>query len=308
MHSILGYDPNSLLDRSILELAPDNPAGEAWNALANCFEMRDSGIEVLHKNGDRIPMSASATAIWSDTGSLSCSLISFHSPSSGALPWGNLQEDQADYHNLAYEISVAESRERERIARGLHDVVGQLHTLLSIKLDELKEASLTANTSGLLSEMRTLLNQATQATRATTFDLSNPLINLLGLKAAIESLGQTYGIPLQVEGDNEPLPLPEPVLSVIFRVVRELLFNIRKHALASHVLVAIKRSDDRLTIHVHDDGVGFEPGILPYTSPKGGYGLPSARAQILSLGGRLEIDSSPGAGTRIVIDLPLPDR
>ncbi len=251
-------------------------------------------------------MNSSCTAIWSDDGSIICGLVSLTPNLSESSSRVGLQESQAHYQNLAYEISMAESRERERIARGLHDVVGQLHTMLSIRLDELKETSPTENAAGVIAEMRSLLNQATQATRATTFDLSNPLLNLLGLKTAIESLGQTYGIPLFVEGYNEALPLPEPVLAVVFRVVRELLFNVRKHALARHVMVSINRSSDRLSIHTNDDGVGFDPKAIFSKTPTGGYGLVSARAQILSLGGRFNIDSSPGAGARIMIELPLP--
>ena len=251
-------------------------------------------------------MSASATAIWGGGGKIRCCLVNMRL--SGNLARHGQPENQAYFNRLAYEISVAESRERERIARGLHDVVGQLHTMLSIKLDELKESCQTANALGLIAETRTLLDQATLATRATTFDLSNPLLNLLGLKAAIESLGQTYALNLYVEGGNEPLPLPEPVLAVVFRVVRELLFNIRKHAQARHVFVSVNRQGDILLIHITDDGVGFDVSALSTVRHEKTYGLVSARAQILSLGGRIEIDSSPGAGTRISISLPLSDR
>ncbi len=306
MHSILGYEPNRLLGCSLLELAPDNPVGEVWDALASCLELRNRDIEVLHQNGDRKPMSASATAIWGGSGKIRCCLVNMRL--SGSLARQGQPENQAYFNRLAYEISVAESRERERIARGLHDVVGQLHTMLSIKLDELKESCQAANALGLIAETRTLLDQATLATRATTFDLSNPLLNLLGLKAAIESLGQTYALNLFVEGGNEPLPLPEPVLAVVFRVVRELLFNIRKHAQARHVFVSVNRQGDILLIHITDDGVGFDVSALSTFRHERAYGLVSARAQILSLGGRIEIDSSPGAGTRISISLPLSDR
>ncbi|MCX7108972.1 MAG: ATP-binding protein [Proteobacteria bacterium] len=306
LHSILGYEPKRLLGCSLLELAPDNPVGEVWDALASCLELRNRDIEVLHQNGDRKPMSASATAIWGGGGKIRCCLVNMRL--SGSLARQGQPENQAYFNRLAYEISVAESRERERIARGLHDVVGQLHTMLSIKLDELKESCQAANALGLIAETRTLLDQATLATRATTFDLSNPLLNLLGLKAAIESLGQTYALNLFVEGGNEPLPLSEPVLAVVFRVVRELLFNIRKHAQARHVFVSVNRQGDILLIHITDDGVGFDVSALSTVRHERAYGLVSARAQILSLGGRIEIDSSPGAGTRISISLPLSDR
>lgn len=299
IYNTLGYDPNSLLGRSIRELAPDNPAGEIWNALTHQFELCDSDIEVLHRDGNRVPMSASAKVVWGDGGEILCGLIILRKRIADDPSW------QVQDKRLAYEISVAEVRERERIARGLHDVVGQLHTLLQMKLDELQDCHPSTEANALIAEMYTLLKQAMQSTRTATFDLSNPLLNLLGLNAAIESLGQTLGLPLYVEGGNEPLPLPEPVLAVVFRVVRELLFNVCKHALARHVSVSVNLLGGNLLIRIVDDGVGFDVGALPGLRPEGGYGLASVRAQMLSLGGRLEIDSAPGAGSRMLISLPL---
>ncbi len=304
MHGTLGYDPDCLLGRSIHVLAP-SPSLEVWNALASCFELRGCDIEVLHQNGDRVAMIASATAIWGVKGKILCGLVVLRRRLSVSPSWHAGPESQAQANTLAYEVSVAEAKERERIARGLHDVVGQLHTLLRMKLDQLSETCSMVEDLGMIAEMQSLLSQATKATRETTFELSNPLLNLLGLKVAIESLGQTFGLPLKVEGVNEALPLPAPVLSVVFRVVREMLFNVRKHARAQHVLVSLKLQAGNLLIHIIDDGLGFKTHGRPSSGHKGGYGLASARLQILSLGGRLDVDSSPGAGTRILMSVPL---
>ena len=304
MYGTLGYDPDCLLGRSIRVLAP-SPSLEVWNALASCFELRGCDIEVLHQNGERVAMSASATAICGGAGEILCGLVVLRRRWSVSPSWHANPESQAQANPLAYEVSVAEARERERIARGLHDVVGQLHTLLRMKLDQLSETCSTEENLGMIAEMQSLLSQATQATRETTFELSNPLLNLLGLKVAIESLGQTFGLPLKVEGINEALPLPTPVISVVFRVVRELLFNIRKHARAQHVLVSLNLKAGNLLIHIIDDGVGFDANALSGLRHSAGYGLVSVRMQIFSLGGCLDIDSSPGAGTRILISVPL---
>jgi len=304
MHGTLGYEPNYLLGRSIRVLAP-SPPFEVWNDLAKCFELRECDIEVLHQNGDQVLMSASVTAIWGAGGKILCGLVVLRKRVPVSPSWKTSLENQAQVNRLAYEISVAEARERERIARGLHDVVGQLHSLLKMKLDQLSETYSNVEAVEMMAEIQSLLSQATLATRKTTFDLSNPLVNLLGLKAAIESLSQTFGLPLRVEGVNETLPLPTPVLSVVFRVVRELLFNVRKHARAQHVLVLLNLRAGNLLIHIIDDGVGFDANALSGLLQGVGYGLVSTRMQILSLGGRMDVDSSPGAGTRISISVPL---
>lgn len=249
-------------------------------------------------------MVANSTIVWGEGVKIRCALITLHRRKNP------LQQDQQTgftRNKLAYEITIAEAREREKIARGLHDVVGQLHTMMLMKLDELSESKLPADVIGLVADLRDLLKQANKATRATTFDLSNPLVNLLGLNAAIESLGKAFELPMEVESDNQPVPLPEPVLAVIFRVVRELLFNVRKHAHASQVLVSLSLSGGYLMIKIADDGIGFDLSSLPSVRPEGGYGLFSALAQVQSLGGSMEIDSFPKRGTRILISLPVTD-
>ena len=101
------------------------------------------------------------------------------------------------------------------------------------------------------------------------------------------------------------LPLPLPVLSVVFRAVRELLLNVRKHAHARHVLVSLNLQAGNLLIHIIDDGVGFDANALSCMRHGLGYGLVSVRMQIISLGGHMDVDSCAGAGTRILISVPL---
>jgi signal transduction histidine kinase len=212
---------------------------------------------------------------------------------------------------LAYEVTVAEARERARIAAGLHDEIGQILTLVGLKLGELRKTTgLHATAAGLVDEASVLVGQAVQATRSTTFELSCPMLQQLGLQAAIESqalrMERVYGICVVVDGNNPVLPLSEPVLGVVFRVVRELLFNVHKHAGTHKAQVILRRLANRLMIRVQDDGVGFQPPLIrSQCSPNGGFGLYSAEMQIEAIGGRMIIDAQPGRGTCVVITLPL---
>lgn len=211
---------------------------------------------------------------------------------------------------LAFELTVAESRERERIARGLHDVIGQVLTMARFKLGELRQLALPEARNLLMDELGDLLAQATRATRSATFDLSCPSLQL-GLLPALESLAHRMRretkLAVRVDGYVPPLMIPEAVAAVLFRVVRELGLNVHKHAQANNLWFELRSRADELSICVADDGVGFQraaPGER--FSPDGGFGLVSAEAQVEAIGGHIDIDTAPGRGTRATVILPLP--
>jgi signal transduction histidine kinase len=213
---------------------------------------------------------------------------------------------------LAYELTVAESRERERIARGLHDVIGQVLSMARFKLGELREVALPETRNLLMDELSELLAQATRATRSVTFDLSCPSLQL-GLLPALESLAhrmrQETKLIVRVEGQLPALMIPEPVVAVLFRVVREFGLNVHKHAKASSICFELCSGHDELSICVTDDGIGFQCAVLGARfSPDGGFGLFSVEAQVKAIGGHVEIDTAPGRGTRARVILPLPSR
>ena len=211
---------------------------------------------------------------------------------------------------LAYELTVAESRERERIARGLHDVIGQVLTMARFKLGELREVAAAEARALLMDELGELLAQATRATRSATFDLSCPSLQL-GLLPALESLAhrmrQETRLIIRVDGCLPALTIPEAVIAVLFRVVREFALNVHKHAQASNMCFELCSRAEELSICVADDGIGFQRAALGARfSPEGGFGLFSVEAQVAAIGGHVEIDTAPGRGTRATVILPLP--
>jgi signal transduction histidine kinase len=114
-----------------------------------------------------------------------------------------------------------------------------------------------------------------------------------------------HGLSVDVGGSAPPLGSHD-LQVLLFQLVRELLFNIVKHAGVDRAFVAIRHDDDHLTIEVRDDGVGFSPDALEAKQAAGGFGLYSVRERLPLFGGHLEIMSQPGEGTRAVITLPLP--
>lgn len=212
---------------------------------------------------------------------------------------------------LAYEVTVAETRERQRIAHVLHDEIGQLLAMAQMRLGELGHglAGQPAHT-GVVDEIRSLLYQAAQATRATTFELHPAVLHRLGLAAAIESLVQrmqrSTRMRVHLSCQQAPASLPEAVGSVLLRIVRELVLNTQKHAQATNLWVTLDQQAGELRISVTDDGVGFDlDAVQGRFSPEGGFGLVSIEAQMQSIGGQLTIESVCGHGTEVVLSLPL---
>jgi signal transduction histidine kinase len=216
---------------------------------------------------------------------------------------------------LAFEVTMAESRERQRIALGLHDELGQLLAMLQIKLCELSQTIASGSAAepliDSLDELRTLVGDAAKATRAVIFELHSPVLHQLGLDAAIRGLAQrlqrTAPVKIKVKGHIGPLNLSAEYESVLFRTVRELAVNAVKHAAQATCLTFELGHDDGdcLCIQVVDDGVGFDSRQIPrHFSPEGAFGLLSADAQMQAIGGRLVISSTPGQGTIASVELP----
>jgi signal transduction histidine kinase len=221
----------------------------------------------------------------------------------------NLASDRQRLQTLAYELSVAEARERERMANGLHDTIGQILAIAQFKLGELESSLHTPQLRQRSQELRELIAQAAQETRRATFDLHSPLLRQVGLQAAIEALAERMRrqgrTDFRVEGSLDTSQLPSTVQAVVLRVVRELLLNAYKHAGASKVTVKLVSAATRQTISVSDDGQGIDrSGSKRAFGPDGGFGLASAEAQMQAIGGRLCLESKPDCGTTASITLP----
>lgn len=209
---------------------------------------------------------------------------------------------------LAYELTVAESRERDRIARELHDGIGQVLVVARFRLGELREAS-AEKRDALMTEIDELLRDASRATRSTTFELGTPALRL-GLHEAmlsmVERLNKFPGARFALHGNLPDLPWPDEVQAVLLRVTRELCVNVQRHAHARHAVLRLSSNATHICVLVSDDGVGIDPmQPLPRLSAHGGFGLHSAQAQVRALGGTLLLESGRGAGCTATVTLPL---
>ncbi len=221
-----------------------------------------------------------------------------------------LLEHKQQLQNLTSELSLAEERERRRIATGLHDQIGQTLAIVQMRLGELGGAARDGDTSRQIAELRELIDQSVGAIRSLTFELSSPLLYELGLEAALQALTEQveerHGIACTFDTDPAPKPLTDDSNVVLYHVVRELLFNVIKHSEARRAGVAVRASDDKIRITVQDDGVGIDTtGFGETFGSSGGFGLFSIHERLTHLGGSLAIEPDSGKGTRVVVTAPL---
>jgi PAS domain S-box-containing protein len=217
---------------------------------------------------------------------------------------------QRQLQSLTSELSLIEERERRRLATNLHDHVGLVLTLISLKIDELHEMGACTTCEALIEEIRKLIGQTIKSIRSLIFELSPPILYDLGLQEAIEWLAehfsQEHGLKIQVNKDDQPKPLKTEGNVILFQAVRELLLNIVKHAQATYVNIYIQRACNDLRIIVEDNGIGFEINLIDHKHHKiKGFGLFSIYERLEYYGGSMMIKSEKGQGTRITLLMPM---
>jgi len=203
-------------------------------------------------------------------------------------------------------VVTAQELERRRLARELHDETGQALTSILLSLSALEEVHDERELHAAVGEVRELVRSTLQDVRQLAVELRPKVLDDFGLVAALERLTQSFGEQTGISVHFQQLlptagRLPPEVETALYRIVQESLTNIVKHARATSVSVVLTRKDDSVSVVVEDDGVGFEPA----REPEGGIGLAGMRERVALLGGRLAIESRPGAGTTFVAEVPL---
>jgi PAS domain S-box-containing protein len=217
---------------------------------------------------------------------------------------------QKQLRSLASDLSLAEERERRRIATMLHDHIGQTLAISKIKLGALFQPAANDGFLEQLEEVRGHVEQAIQYTRSLTFELSPPILYDLGLESALEwlteQMKEQHGINCEFETDNKVKPVRDEIRIVLFSAVRELLMNVAKHAGAQIAKVTIRRVNENIVVHVADNGTGFTVSRMNfYLDENKGFGLFSIRERLRHLSGQMDVRSAKGRGTRVILTAPL---
>ena len=210
---------------------------------------------------------------------------------------------------LAAELDAAESRERQQLARDLHDDLGQILAAARMHLAAL-ESHPDPAVQAVMVRIADLIDRANRSTRSLAAQLVPPMLFELGLTAALEWLGDelegSFGLRVSVVDDGQPKPLTRDARSILYRATRELLINAAKHAGADTAEVEIERRGDEIVVRVADSGAGFDARQLTASKGQGqGMGLLSVRERLAFIGGSIEIRSLPGDGAVITLAAPL---
>ncbi|MDQ3287989.1 MAG: sensor histidine kinase [Pseudomonadota bacterium] len=217
-----------------------------------------------------------------------------------------LEANEREFRRLGRSVLRVQEDERRRLARELHDGIGQNLTALQHRLDRIS-AGLgdQPDLRGHLDAAAKLCRGALDDTRQMSRLLRPPILDDLGLVPALQwlarSLGEASG--LSIDTDIEPLPtLPDELQTLVFRVAQEALNNAAKHAQAGKVLLRLVARAGMLQLQIVDDGCGCDP---EFALKAGGSGLGGMRERLRLHGGRLELHSSPGNGARVRAVVPL---
>ena len=220
-----------------------------------------------------------------------------------------LHEAYGRLRRLTRRLELAKEEERKRIARELHDEMGQGLTAAKINLQLLGSMLESEEAADRAVDTIGLVDRMIQHVRTLSLDLRPPLLDELGLGPALrsylEAQARRAGLEIEISTAELPPELPSEVEITAFRCVQEALTNVMRHAEASHVAVRVSVVGEGLEISVRDDGRGFDVGQALQRAAGGQHlGLLGIRERVESLGGRLDIESSPGTGTSIAVHIP----
>ncbi len=198
----------------------------------------------------------------------------------------------------------AQELERRSLARELHDETGQALTSILLGLRGLEDVKDKATLKTAVGEARELVRSTLQDVRRLAVELRPKALDDFGLVPALERLTENFAEQTGIAVEFVPnLPggdrFPPEVETAIYRLVQESLTNIVKHARAKEVSIVLQRKPESVSVIVEDDGVGFEPG-----RETDGVGLLGMRERVGLFGGRVVLESRPGAGTTIVAEVP----
>lgn len=206
---------------------------------------------------------------------------------------------------LVAELNLIEKREQQRIAHILHDDLQQ--TLVAAKY-HLSLIAAGQNAAQAVAETGDLISQAIAASRRLTSELNPPVLQHGNLKVMLEWLArwmrELHGLDVHTAVPGKNAALPDHIIFFLFRTVRELLFNVVKHAGIQAARVTASQSDKLIEVSIEDEGVGFDPAACNLACESTGSGLSGIRERLTAMGGRMEIHSTPGRGTRFKLLIP----
>jgi signal transduction histidine kinase len=222
-----------------------------------------------------------------------------------------VEERTQALRRMAARLEEAEDSERRRLATDLHDGLGQILSLLKFNLSAaLSECPAQDPVASRISDAIAMLNDLIQKSRTLTFDLHPAMLDHLGLVPTFRQFGEEFSrrarVEVTINEEGAHPPLDAIVARHLFRSVKELVNNAARHGNARQIVISVHWLPGSLRLVVDDDGRGFDATRVLMSEASKGLGLPSINERFRSLGGSMAIESNDRIGTRVVLDVPLP--
>ena len=223
-----------------------------------------------------------------------------------------LAQSLAERDELRRQLTLAEEEERRRLARELHDELGQHLTALGLGVQAIADS---AHANPEITEraalVRDMVNALGRGLHSVAVRLRPKTLDDFGLDAALSTYTDEWsrrtGIAVDLHTDHNPQRLPMVVESAIYRVIQEALTNVARHSGATRAGIVVERRDGNVVAIIEDSGRGFDTSATQPTNVRvgGGLGLLGVRERASLLGGSIDIESSPGGGTTLFVRIPI---
>ncbi len=304
-----GYDnPKEMEHLRLAELDTPETSKLAPGRLRQLMAGETMTFEVEHyrKDGSSFPLHVSCKVI--ELGGKRY-YIGFHQDITARREAeGDLRESKEQLRALGLRLAELQENERHIISRELHDQVGQTLSVLGINLVDIRNR-LPGNDEKIpiFNDIIEQVEELTEHVHNMTLDLRPAILDDYGLLSALRwycaRLAKRIGLPIRIEGKEMKSRWESDIEIALFRVAQDALNNIAKHAQAKNATVSLTESQAKIRLVISDDGTGFNVSPERGRKREPGWGLMIMRERIEALGGNLDIESSPGKGTRVTAEV-----
>ena len=307
---VLGYSPEQVLRRPLQEFVADFESPESSRRTGAKWRH----MELIQANGRRMVLPAAIHPIDEGRGTSKGCLLIVRDVAVRAQAEQALVRLESDLRLLSAQLLSAQEVERRRIARELHDGIGQELSALKYRLENIAERvgeDSVANVASSLREAMANASSILEEVRRVAMNLRPATLDDLGVLPTIAWFCREFRevhpkIHVDVLVDIAEHEIAEPVKTVIYRVVQEAFSNIARHAGTAHVSLVLARCEGLVHLRVSDDGAGFDPSRFARPGRDArGIGIASIRHRVESTGGRYRLESTQGKGTTISAYWPL---
>ena len=323
---LLGYSPGEYVGHSFSEFHVDeNVFAEYWRRLMRGEDIYDCPAELRCKDGSVKQVQIYSNGLWENgdfvhtrcfvrdvTEQKRAEQALRESESNLRLANDRLESQveqrTAALRQLSTRVLTLQDAERRRIARELHDSLGQYLVGLKLNLDMLRQAP---DQAGLWTQSQELMEQCVSEIRTLSYLLHPPMIDDVGLASAarwfVDGIAQRSGIQVSLDAPHDMARLPAEVEIVLFRVLQEGLTNVHRHSGASAADVLIRQEAGQIVLEIKDNGRGIGPEVLSRFDLTGaglGVGLSGMRERVRELGGQMKLETD-SQGTWLQIAIPL---